>query len=90
MKRVLLAALCVLALILAGFTTVNQTNSFVDLPTAETQQQTENPTLPAVTQPPVMTPAATPAQTTAVPDGPQVSPAPSPEESPAVSNGLNG
>ena len=33
MKRIFLALCCVLALLLAGCTTINQTNSFTELPT---------------------------------------------------------
>lgn len=73
MKRVLLALLCVLALCMAGCTDVNQTNSFVDLPTAEPVQQTAVPTAPDITQPPVITQTpqstAVPAQTETEPQG---------------------
>ncbi len=62
MKRSLLAAICILALGLAGCTTVNQTNSFVVNPTPETVS------VPEVTLTPAFT--ATP-EATAAPDATQ-------------------
>ena len=49
MKRSLLAALCILVLLLAGCTTVNQTNSFVVRPTPEAQSMPEITATPEVT-----------------------------------------
>lgn len=54
MKRILLAVCCALALLLVGCTEVNQTNSFVEMPT------------PEITAPPLVT--ATP-EATATPAG---------------------
>jgi len=94
----MLALLLVFALLLSGCTQVNQTNSFVDMPTAETVEQTEVPAAPDMTQPPTMAPNIVPAtitdvpQTTTMPmptDQLDISPEATPEETPAP-NGLNG
>ena len=52
MKRSLLAVLCVLVLLLAGCTTINQTNSFVVRPTSEAQSTPEITATPEVTATP--------------------------------------
>ena len=105
MKRVYLALLCVLALLLAGCTDINQNNSFVGQPTAETQTQTEVPEMPDATLPPaaeiqpVVTPEAAlapageqmlnPSPQTPLPTNTPDATEPVPE-SPAPENGFNG
>ncbi len=63
MKRIVLALLCVLALLLAGCTDINQNNSFVGQPTAEPATQTQIPETPEATQPPAATTDLGPADT---------------------------
>jgi|GEM_PF-3423672 len=100
MKRVYLALLCVLALLLAGCTDINQNNSFVGQPTAKPAAQTEIPVTPAATQPPVITPDAQPLvipEMTLAPGGenpisidmPDVT-EPLPTDTPAPNSGFNG
>jgi hypothetical protein len=64
MKRSLLAAVCVLLLLLAGCTAVNQTNSFAVNPAPETVSRPEITATPEVTVIPEVT--ATP-ETTQLP-----------------------
>ena len=55
MKRILLAVCCALALLLAGCTTVNQTNSFAELPTPEATDTPQITGAPEMTDIPVVT-----------------------------------
>ncbi len=91
MKRLLLVALFLFTLLLAGCASVNQTNRFVEQ------------TLPGITAPPVVTAAPettlppvvqlnvqpTPAPGLPVTPAPDM-PSPTPEESPGESGGFNG
>lgn len=61
MKRSLLAAVCLLSLLLAGCTTVNQTNSFIVNPAPETVSRPEVTATPEATVIPEVT--ATPETT---------------------------
>ena len=103
MKRMLLIGLCALALVLAGCTTVNQTNSFVELPTPEATETmdityppdvTATPdgaSLPDMTQPPMVQLEVQPTHvpgTTQMPDTYEPDvPSPTPEGS---GGGMNG
>ena len=104
MKRILLAALCLLALLLAGCTAVNQTNSFVALPTASVPEATAAPVVtivPEVTVIPEITVTPETSQPQVVPlnvkPAPQetegaapVSPSPEPPEESPGAGGFNG
>lgn len=105
MKRMLLAGLCALALVLAGCTAVNQTNSFVELPTPEATETMEityppvvtatpdGASLPDITQPPMVQLEVQPTNapgTTQMPDATQPG-APTPSPTPEGSGGgMNG
>lgn len=57
MKRILLAAICILAMLLAGCTEINQNNSFIAIPTPETTSVPLVTATPADTLAPEATPA---------------------------------
>jgi hypothetical protein len=90
MKRILLAGLCALALLLAGCADINQNNSFAELPTPETTAMPEVTATPELTPPPVVhleiLPTLAPG-TTATPAPPTPS---QPLESPGEFGGFNG
>lgn len=90
MKRVLFAGLCALVLLLAGCAQINQTNSFVELPTPEPSAEQGITAPPAWTPPPPVrleiVPTFAPGTTVTPPP-----PTPSqPEESPGEFGGFNG
>ena len=95
MKRILLAAICILALLLAGCTEINQNNSFSVNPAPETQSAPEVTATPEVTpapegvQPPVVLLEIEP---TSAPGATDMPPMATPTATPAQSSpgGFNG
>ena len=90
LKRILLLACCASLLLLAGCASINQTNSFVDLPTPAATAAPEATAAPDWTAPPVIRleiePTPAPGNTATPPP-----PTPSqPEESPGEFGGFNG
>ncbi|MFH1512529.1 MAG: hypothetical protein ABIG45_04140 [Bacillota bacterium] len=91
MKRILLIALCLLALLLAGCTAVNQTNSFVDQTLPEVTASPVATVAPETTPPPVVQLNVQPTPAPGLPVTPAPdTPSPAPEESPGEFGGFNG